>query len=640
MAPVPGSLSLRRDRSVLLAASAVVLTVACTALGFTPAPLLVCVVVLLSAVLSRPFGWVVAVAFTPIALVATFMVLGQVYPDIGVPFVRGNLVVLSMIGLGAVGAMALGTKARPLPVDGRWIALAAGLVPAVCAAWLAAVRVFSTSLKLAWMMGNDSPFNLFTSRQILLDGGVDPVKHPSPAPGTSEIIALFTGPGRGAVAPVDLLQHDLVRTLQALVLATCALSFIGAVAVALGARGGSRVARIAVTVVVASLPWTWIMFGNATRFGFWNALLSTAVLATAWLAFAEADRHPTAASAAQALAGTALLPLWAPLVLAPALFGLLIVGAHWRAHLALRRWAVVGWLTPPAVLAWYYLVVLRPLFTSQGGALAADGAMFPIGKTTIQAVLVAGAALGFLAYASRGRAWELAGTTAVLVTGWIGLTYLVAQRADATTGPWGYYPAKFGWLIAYLGIMAGARAAAAVAMPVAVAGLRWQKAARVGAGALAPLLVLSAFLMHFPPNDPVPLSAEHPALVETPDWRAGSVFPLVSIAQDDGASSLDPAVETLLPLSSPREKHLITRYADDATMDSFANFWLFQQPLVQDNNDVRYFAYFLKADNPESLCSLMRTWGPGVQVTTRDRSWGRTLDRTCPDAGMDLAASD
>lgn len=634
-------------------------TVIATVAGTTPAPLVVVVVVLLTAALARATGWVQAVALAPLALVAAFLTLGQVYPDLGVPWVHANVVALGLTGTLALVVVARGT--RPVDREARWLAAGAMAVPVVCVAWLVGVRAAASGPKLAWLMNNDSAFNIFTARHILIDGGVDPAKHPSPAPGMSEVVALFAAPGRSSVDPAALLEHDVVRTLHALVLATCALSFFAALATVLAVRRGHLVPRIVMAVGVSSLPWTWYLFGYATHYGFWNAILASSVLAAAWLAFAERRRHPTAASAAQALAGTALLALWAPLLLVPALFALAIVVLHLGEHLALRRWSLVAWLAPVLLLCWYALFVTRPLLGGDTSALAADGAMLAISRTGIVLILLASTSIGLMAYACRGNAGELLGSFLVLVAGLVGLAYLVAQRADAPTGPWGYYPAKFGWVLAFLSILVAARSAVALVLPrdgtapaesVASDGRRWSRArmtvlGRGAAAALAPVLVASVLLATVPPADPRPITSDHPVPVATPDWRLASVFPLVSLSQRDGSSELDPALETLLALSSPREKHLLSRYYDDSSLDAFVNFWLLSQPVVQDDNDVRWYAYFLEPDNPESLCNLAITWGPGLEIMTRDAAWGRRLERACPDAdfevvvaGADVTSSD
>lgn len=640
----------RRWAGLAVGAVALLVTLLATALGLTPAPLALAVCVLLATALAARVGWVQAIALAPLVLAAVFLSLGQVYPDLGLPWGRTNLAVLLTVGVASLVALAR-SGVRPAPREGRLLALAALVVPVLSVLWLLVVRATASGPKLAWVMNNDSAFNVFTSRHILIDGGVDPSRHPSPAPGTSEIAAFFSAPGRSGVAASSLLEHDVVRTLHGLLLAMCALSVFAALGVVLGVRRGHVATRAAVAVAVSALPWTWYLFGYAMQYGFWNAIISSAVLAGAWLAFAERRRNPAAASAAQALAGTALMPLWAPLLLAPALFALVIVAGHRREHLALRRWALVAWLLPVLLLGWYAVFVTLPLLGGDTSGLAADGAMLAITRPTIVTILLSAAALGLVVHARGERRGELAGPALVLVAGLVGLDYLVGQRAESPSGPWGYYPAKFGWLLAFLAFLAAARAALALAVPVGrVTGsddgpgrstrARLVAVGRGAAAAVAPILVVAVLTAQVPPADPRPVTTDYPTPVPAPDWRLSSIWPLASITVADGASAQDPALETLLELSSPNEKRLLTRYLDTPAEDAFVNFWLLSQPVVRDRNDVRYFAYFLEPDNPESLCSVALTWGPGVEVLTRDARWGKRLERTCPEADLDVVVQD
>ena len=602
------------------AALALVGTMIATAAGLTPAPLLVAVCVLLAAALALSVGWVQAAALAPLAMAATFLSLGQVYPDVDLPWATANTAVLGVIGALALAALVRAGGIRPIPREARWLVLAALSVPVVCVSWLYVVGATSSTHKLAWLMSDDSAFNVFSSRHVLLDGGVDPAKHPSPAPGMSEVAALFTAPGRSGVARSALLEHDVERILQALVLATGALSVLGALGAVLVVRRGHLLPRVTVAVAVAVLPWTWYLFGYATQYGFWNARnRAPAVLGAAWLAFAERRRHPTAASAAQALAGTALLPLWAPLLLVPALFGMMTVVHHRREHLALRRSSLVAWLAPVVLLGWYVLFVTIPLIDGDTSALAADGAMLAMSRTSIVVILLA---------ARRSASWstraattgELAGPVLVLVAGLIGLAYLVGQRADAPTGPWGYYPAKFGWLLAFVAFLAAARSAVALAFrgttrPQATSTVERSRMTSSGAGSLPRWpgpsgSVLWPGAAGGPAADHVrpPGACGHSRLARGVGVPAGVHE---SARRRQRASILrwrpssgchPPARSTCSPATS-----------EDSSLDAFVNFWLLSQPVVQDHNDVRWYAYFLEPDKPESLCNLAITWGPGLR---------------------------
>ena len=80
--------------AALVLAGALVATVA----GLTPAPLVVTVCVLLVGALARFVGWVQALALAPLTLLAIFLSLGQVYPDVDLPWAGANTAALGIVG--------------------------------------------------------------------------------------------------------------------------------------------------------------------------------------------------------------------------------------------------------------------------------------------------------------------------------------------------------------------------------------------------------------------------------------------------------------------------------------------------------------------------------------------------------------
>lgn len=272
-----------------------------------------------------------------------------------------------------------------------------------------------------------------------------------------------------------------------------------------------------------------------------------------------------------------------------------------------------------------------------GGALGADGAFFEITRTSVLVVLAVAAALGLLALTARGRGWEALGCLAVVLVGLVGLQYLISQRAETPSGPWGYYPQKFGWLMAYLAVLLSARAALVVALPgtAALASRGRSRALAQGlAAAVSPVVLVVVLLAQVPPADPRPLTSDHPAPEPTPHWALGSVLPIASVAQEDGVSTLDPALHRLFELSPPGEKHVLSRGHQNSAYDYLANFWLLSQPIVRDDKAVREFAYFLDPFDAASVCELAATWGPGVNLHTIDPAWGDAVRSTCPEAGL------
>lgn len=598
---------------------ALVLGAALVAAGWSPLLLVATTTGALVAVLARRLGWTMGLALAPLALLALFVTLCQVYPDVDAPFGASNAVVLVLLGFGS--AVALLRAAPPLPSrSGLWAGVGALWLPAALCAAIPVARTIDGSLKLSWAMRNDSVWNIMHSRIILNDGGADPDLHPSPALGVQEVIALFIAPGRGGLAADELLQHDLLRAVQAILVALAGAAVLGALGVARALPERQRRTRFLVASAVSLVPFTWFVMGFAFRLGFWNSILAAAVLAAAWLAFTETGRHPTAASTGQVLAGICLLPIWTPLVLFPFAFGAITVLRSWREHLALRGAALALWLAPVVVLVWYGLFVLRPLLAEHDGALAADGAMFPITLTNVGTILVIVLAVGALSTAVTGR-WDELLTAVVLVGVTVfGLWYLMAQRDGLPTGTWGYYPAKFGWSASILAVLVVLRAAT-VAASRAAATSAVERVVRSGAVLVGVVALGGVLLVQVPPSTET---------VPPPHWELATMFPLVSILDDDGISRHDPLVIELFALSSPLEQKVASRLHPQPGADGFINSWLLQQPAVRGRDDLRAFSYFLDPTSKEGMCELIRSWGDGVTVVTAMDNWGDKLRRTCP----------
>ena len=96
-------------------------------------------------------------------------------------------------------------------------------------------------------------------------------------------------------------------------------------------------------------------------------------------------------------------------------------------------------------------------------ALAFDGAYFT--PRLASCVLIVGMAIGAVLVATplTGDRWVAAGAAVVVGVSALGMAYLLHQRADAVNGAWGYYPAKFGWLVAVLALVIGLYALATLA---------------------------------------------------------------------------------------------------------------------------------------------------------------------------------
>lgn len=610
---------------------ALALSCGVVAAGGSPAALIVVAVASTTLALRRWLSTALALAAVLSGAFALLAASMRLWPAIGVPL--SWLLVLPAVAAAAGLVLLWRGRATALSVSRSDLALGAGLA-ALSLSQVAAVpaaRWLSGRPKLAWMMNNDSPWNLISSRFIVEDGGLDPSSHRNPAPLANEVVALFAAPGRSGVDPTDLLAHDLLRASEVLLLLVGAASLLAGVLVASGMPASRRWSRAVLSVAAAAIPWTWSLAGQVFIFGFWNTLPAAVLLLAAWAAWMSSARFPVTSSAVLALTGTGLLAAWAPLVIAPAALGVAVVAWRWRSHLALRRVALILWLTPLAILVAYAGLVTRADLTAESSGLAAEGLFPPFGQHLPPMIWFT--ALGVLLVLS---VWspvrtDLVGVLVLGSAGLIGTYYLMGQRAESLGGLWGYYPQKFAWTLSFLApllVLGSVRGA------LAAVDLR-----RVQRGTLvvAALMLSGVVLLQVPPSDPRPVTGEdYPIAHSSPDYRLSSLLPSVSILLPDRSSALDPAARTLLRLADPDAKVMVSRWSPEPGVNAFIDYWLLQLPADRTDDQPRPYAYTLDSFDPAQLCAVVRDWGDGVVIHTRNATLAEEMASACPDLRFEV----
>lgn len=611
------------------AAAALVGSCVLVVLGGTPAPLLVLAVALATLALRSWLTTPVALAAVLVGALGLLTVSMRLWPALGASL--GWLLVLPALVGGAALASVWRSRATALAMSRADLALGVGLALLSLVQVLAvpAARWLSGRPKLAWMMNNDSPWNLISARYIVEDGGLDPGSHRNPAPLANELVALFLVPGRSDVDPTALLSHDLLRTSQALLLLVGAVSLLGGVLVAATIGASRPWCRAVLAVVAAVIPWTWSLAGHVFVYGFWNSLPTAVLLLAAWTAWMASERSPVVGSGLLALSGVGLLAAWAPLALVPVCLALAVVGWRWRQHLALRGWVLIVWLAPWAVLASYAVIVTRADFAATSEGLAMEGSFPAFGEHLPPVFWLV--PLGVLLLSRWGSLHlDLVGVLVLGVAGAAGILYLMEQRSGAPGGPWGYYPQKFAWSLSLL---------APIVLLGSVRSWLGEALGRVqsGAAVLGTILLTGALLLQVPPFDLRPLAAlSYPIAHRTPDYRVTSVLPTVSIMFPDRASAMDPAARSLLALEDADRKVVASRWSPDPGANGFINYWLLQLPVDQVGDQPRAYAYGLDSFDPAQLCNLVRDWGSGVLIQTRDPKLPREVERACPELDFEV----
>lgn len=556
-------------------------------------------------------SWPFAIAAGVIVEIALIALMVRFTPSLGLGLVPGAAIILGILGV--AGLVAFAVVRSPRVIGGR--ALRVGLpIVVVPVALMVVVAVRSVnSGDLEWAMHNDAVWNLISTRLIVSDGGLDAIAHPNASPLTPGLLAVAIAVGRDAVAPADLLRHDVSAVGVFWLLASLGAGLLAALIGARSVHGGTRTARIAGAVIAALMPLAWFTFGFASQFGFYNATFTLLLLLASWLAWLEARVAPIAAAATLSLATVALLSTWAPLAIIPfALAAVAIVSRMASLHRSRtgdRRWYVLVLAVLPVPL--YVVFVTLPDLRRDGAALAVDGGIMDLGPAVVLAIMSVTVAVAILNAVQRGQRHHLVGVLAVCGGAVVAGAYLVGQRAGAGASLWGYYPVKFAWLFVSLLIVV-----LAASLAGEMAGLRGRPFAASGV-AVAALAVPTSLMLLVPP----------------PTQLFHSLLTPVAIATTSGTAGGSPAARTLFDLAEPGHPTIAVDYLGPSG-DRFLNSWLLQLESTSALEPIRLYSYILDPENPVQACEAAASWGRQVRIVTSSERTGDELSELCKDADV------
>ncbi len=605
----------RSSRIAWIASAASLLGVGLLLFAFGVTPWLAPIAVLfcLFLAIGQRTSWPFAIAASVIVEIALIALVVRFTPSLGLGLVPGATIILGL--LGAAGLVAFAVVRSPRLIGGR--ALRVGLpiivVPVVLMT-VVAVRSVSTG-DLEWAMHNDAVWNLISTRLIVSDGGLDAIAHPNASPLTPGLLAVAIAVGREAVAPADLLRHDVSAVAVFWVFASLGAALLAALIGARSVHGGTRTARIIGAGIAALVPLTWFTFGFASQFGFYNATLTLLLLLASWLAWLEARVAPIAATATLSLATVALLATWAPLAVIPfALAAVAIVARMASLHRAAtgsRQWVVLLLAILPVPL--YAMFVTLSDLRREGAALAVDGGIMDLGPGVLLAIVSVTIAVAILNAVQRGQSHHLVGVLAVCGGAVAAGAYLVMQRVNAGASFWGYYPAKFAWLFVSLLIVV-----LAASLAGEMAGLRGRPIAASGVAVTALAVPMSLMLLVPPPAQFLP-----------------SLLTPVAIATTSGVAAGSPAARTLFDLAEPEHPTIAVDYLDPSG-DRFLNSWLLQLESTSSADPIRLYSYILDPENPAQACEAAATWDRRVRLVTSSEQTAEELTELCADADADV----
>ncbi|WP_347978463.1 hypothetical protein [Microbacterium sp. ProA8] len=580
-------------------------------LGITPwlAPFAVLFCLFLA--IGQRTSWPFAIAASVIVEIALIALMVRFAPSLGLGLVPGAAIILGLLGV--AGLVAFAVVRSPRVIGGRALRVGVPII-VVPVALMVVVAVRSVnSGDLEWAMHNDAVWNLISTRLIVADGGLDAIAHPNPSPLTPGLLAVAIAVGRDAVAPADLLRHDVSGVAVFWLLASLGAALLAALIGARSVHGGTRTARIAGAVIAALMPLTWFTFGFASQFGFYNATFTLLLLLASWLAWLEARVAPIAAAATLSLATVALLSTWAPLAIIPfALAAVAIVSRTASLHRSRtgdRRWFALVLAVLPVPL--YVAFVTLPDLRRDGAALAVDGGIMQLRPAVVLAIMSVTVAVAILNAVQRGQRHNLVGVLAVCAGAVVAGAYLIGQRAGAGASLWGYYPVKFAWLFVSLLIVV-----LAASLAGEMAGLRGRPIAASGV-AVAALAVPTSLMLLVPP----------------PTQLFHSLLTPVAIATASGTAGGSPAARTLFDLAEPGHPTIAVDHLGPSG-DRFLNSWLLQLESTSASEPIRLYSYILDPENPAQACEAAASWGRQVRIVTSAESTADELSELCTDADV------
>jgi 4-amino-4-deoxy-L-arabinose transferase-like glycosyltransferase len=587
------------------------------ATGVTPWVAPVAVALCLTLAIGQRTSWPFALAAAVIVELALIALIVRFTPSMGIGLVAGATIVLGVVGLTGLIAFTLQPDPRVVGVRVLRIGLPIIVIPFALVI-VVAVQGIATG-ELEWAMHNDAVWNLVTTRIMVEDGGLDAISHPNASPLTPGLLAVAIAVGREGVPPSELLAHDVGRVAVFWLLAALGGALLAALVGARSVRGGTRAARITGAGIAALVPLSWFTFGFAAQYGFYNATVTMLLLLAAWLAWLEARVAPVAAAAVLSLAAVALLATWAPLAIAPFALACAALVSRLSALKGQRSgwWGYVVLILAVLPVPLYVVAVTLPDLRRDGAALAVDGGIMPLGSTHVLVIAMVTLLVAVFGAIHRNQGHQLNGVLVVLASGALGGAYLVAQRANAGAPLWGYYPAKFAWLLVSLLLVILAAAIAGE-----MASVRGRRLATAGIAAVAAAVPASLMLLVPPSSD-----------------RVVSLLTPVAIATNKGVASGSPAAQNLFQLAEPGERTIVADYLGPSH-DRFINSWLLQLESTSAQDPIRTYSYFLDPQNPAQVCEAAAVWAGPVRIVTSVPAMADALGETCGGADVDIVVRD
>lgn len=480
------------------------------------------------------------------------------------------------------------------------LALAATTGSIVFLISMIATQLVPGALRLIWAMNGDTVNAMGFARQMLVDGGIDPVSTPQVTPLPFAMAASNMESGRAALAESALLEHDVARTAQVWIFVIALTCLLVGITVAHAVKGVRLACSVPVVALSSMSLLVWYVIGVQFRFGFMNTAFALALLCAGWLIFSAGTGHTLATLAGILTTGLGILAVWSPLVICIAGLGIVVLASEFVSLRRARPQHLIVLAIAAVVFAGYAITVTVPSFLAQSSALGSDGGFPPIGPASIIVIT----ALTFLcaAIALQSSSTRLgAGTLAVVAGFAIGLGYLLLQRQGAAFG-WGYYPAKFAWTTSILLVVI----LATLAAKMVLTGTR-SRSSRALLTVAAAASVASLLWGPVLPGEQLPL----------PGMIAGNAF-----------DQTEARAEVVFELAGRANGQDVLWRTTGG--DQWANAWLLQIDRPADD-PVKLFTT-VPTLSPAQMCDVVTLLGDDVIIHTSDPAANSDLRAACPAA--------
>ena len=556
------------------------------------------------------FGGTIAVISLVFGEFFTLLVVLVVTSATKLPMLASVEITWTVAGL--MGCLVVWRGRTPLRVPAR-PTLRLGLPAfAGAAVWFAAVvasRILPGASQLSWVMRGDSANNILLLRDLLRHHGVALAVGNNPVPLPSAVLSVIAASGRGALAPAMLLRHDVEALAFCFVILIALGCVVAGLAAGLVARAaGSGALLSALSAGAGSLiPLSWFVTGYPIDFGFLDAEVAIPLVLLTFLAYLTAARRPALAFFLLLISATLLLAVWSPLVLVPALLGILVIVRSWREMLRCRPLARWGIAIAAAQLVVYGGAVVLPNLVSLGHLLSAGGSAYGFHKGMLPALAGIALVLGILATRLWSSALFLGAVGMTAATG-VGLGALLFISRDQPS-VWTYYPVKFAWLcsvvfvVLLVGLAAGliaTRTRSRIAQWIATVGV---------------VVVTVGFLIWTPTS--------------IPGYAASSAVSQVVRGRALGTG--DVVADRIFRLDKPGHPAILWASGDPS--QSIINFWLLEMRAgtLQGKMPLRGAAYGGYSEQHVSeLCRILGLMGSGSTVYSEQAGLQSKLDTTCP----------